>query len=525
MKKEPSRKPIDNLMLKSVDAIYKYGAFSIDYPQSKYRLYIDENSELCFEHIDINAKGIKKTIDIKNFLALLAYRTFFNKDQEIIDIVPEKINRTKKQRLKSANYMYDIYEAILLKNPDKIREVITTGTAQVFFEMAKSAKKNKYAFEDIEALKYDLEMMTAEYSEDLVYGLSLYNALNAASPKDLDSLKKEWEEFTSHTNLNYTEKRRVVKRETSEDIKLDLPYEIINERSFIVNPAVGRDSEIRDIGASLLSYAVNPVLLGEPGVGKTAVIEGIAYKINNGDISEKLKDKKIIKISPASIVSGCMYRGMFEERMQKLIEFLKENEDYILYIDEIHTAYGTGATSTSDNDMFNILKPYIENGDIKIIGATTTEEYEDIILQDKAFARRLRPVTIKEPFLEVLKMIVINNIAKYERICGVSFANTEEEKEMIVDILIDVTKEKNRSYKEKRYNPALILSIIEQAFGYASYDESTYVGVKYIIEALNRCENIYESVRTRACETLKNLQLVEKPKAKIIEFKQIKELN
>ena len=523
-KSAKKQKPIDNLMVKSIDAIYKYGGFTIDVKDYNYKLFIDWKGELTLERHDKHADAMITTVNVERFLAILAYHTFFNKEHQIIRIMPYRLNVSREHKLKSANEMYAVFESILVDNPERIKEVIAANDASVFMNIAANSKKNDNIFDNIEELIINLEEMTYEYSEDLIYGITLYESLRIASQKDAEFIKKEWDEFVSHNRPNF-HKGEEYKSEMESKNKFEVPGEVLNDREFIVNPAVGREAELREIGASLLSYSGNPILLGEPGVGKTAIIEGLAYKINKKDISERLLDKKILKISPAAIVSGCMYRGMFEERMQKIIEYLEENPEYILYIDEMHTAYGTGSSSTSDNDMVNILKPYIENGSIKVIGATTSAEYEDIMLRDKAFSRRLKPITISEPTEEVLKIIIENNISKYEHVSGVLFAANVAEKDAIIEILIEATRGKNRTYKEKRYNPALILSIIEQAFGYASYDEDVFVGTKYIVESLNRCESIYESVRTRTCEQLKNLHLDEKPKAKIIEFKQIKELS
>lgn len=515
----------NNLMLKSIDTIYKYGGFTIDMGEFVAKIFVATNGVLNYERYDkSNAKVKITTINIKGFLAYLAYRTFFNIDNQIISIIPFNTTRSEKSRLKCANDMFDIYEYILVENPEMIKDIITSNNFLAFMDVAEKSETSPNPFDDIEILKRELVRICNDYSEDLMYGMELYNSLQNATSNALETLKKEWEEFKFQPYKPSRQKNETRKNVIPVPIdKLEIPHEIINDRNFLINPAIGREYEIREIGASLLSYSVNPVLLGEPGVGKTAIIEGLAYKIKNGSISKRLMDKKIIKVSPTAIVSGSIYRGSFEERMQNLIEYMLKHDDYILYIDEIHTAKGAGASSSSDNDILNILKPYIENGSIKIIGATTSEEYEEILLRDKAFTRRLRPITIKEPTLEALRNIVDESITKYEKHHCLSFAKDDNERQLIIDVLLTVTSEKNRVFKEKRSNPALVLSIIEQAFGYALYENAPYVGKDYIIEALALSESIYESSRNSAIYKLKNSDETKLEKPKIIEFKPIKE--
>ena len=510
----------NNLIVKSIEAICNYGGFRVERKEKKeytFRLYIDGNNELCLEMINLKTGMKSFSKNIKSFFAVLAYGTFFCKSGEALEIVPEFVNKSETERLEKANFIYDIYQGMLVKNFDKIGDVIINGNDSVFLDIVLSSNDDNYLFQNTNVLLHNIEVMVCEYSENLIYGLSLYKEMCEAEEDRKEELKDKWDEFTALTNIHTV---LVPKAKNDGELKkLEIPYEIINERNYLVDPAIGRSKEIREIGASLLSYAVNPVLLGEPGVGKTVIIEGLAYRIKNGKVPDKLKNKKILKISPAALVSGCIYRGSFEERMQKLVEFLKDNDEYILYIDEIHTALGTGSSMSSNNDVLNILKPYIENGDIKIIGATTSAEYEEILLKDKAFARRFKPVIVKEPTDIMLKIIIENNISKYEKICGIPFVINNNLKSIIVDILINVTGEKNRTYKEKRYNPALVLSIIEQAFGYAVYDQSKCVSIDYVIEALCNCENIYETSRNDAISHLKAMGNISIIKPKIIELR------
>src|SRR5699024_9773559 len=143
----------------------------------------------------------------------------------------------------------------------------------------------------------------------------------------------------------------------------------------------------------------NPVLIGEPGVGKTAIAEGLALKIVEGNVPAKLMDKEIYVLDVASLVANTSMRGQFEERMKQLIAELKERQEVILFIDEIHQIVGAGSAESSQMDASNILKPALARGELQIIGATTLKEYRQIE-KDAALERRLQPIIVKEPTLE-----------------------------------------------------------------------------------------------------------------------------
>ena len=168
-----------------------------------------------------------------------------------------------------------------------------------------------------------------------------------------------------------------------------------------MHPVIGRDKEISRLG-NILSRKTknNPVLVGEPGVGKTAIVEGLAQRIADEKVSGALFDKKVLSLSMASLVAGTKYRGEFEERFQRIIREIKENEDeIILFIDELHTVIGAGSAEGS-LDAANMLKPELSRGKIQVIGATTTEEYKKHIERDKALERRFQMIIIEEPSVE-----------------------------------------------------------------------------------------------------------------------------
>ncbi|MCE7792587.1 AAA family ATPase [Salipaludibacillus sp. CUR1] len=188
----------------------------------------------------------------------------------------------------------------------------------------------------------------------------------------------------------------------------------------LIDPVIGREKEINQV-AEILNRRNknNPVLTGEPGVGKTAIAEGLAIKINEGEVPAKLQGKKLISLDVASLLSGTSYRGQFEEKMKQLVSELEEDPDIILFIDEIHQLVGAGKTEGS-TDAGNILKPALAGGQIQVIGATTYKEYR-IIEKDSALERRFEPVDVKEPKVEDMVAILKGLAPKYEAYHGVTY--------------------------------------------------------------------------------------------------------
>ncbi|MCY0530623.1 AAA family ATPase, partial [Klebsiella pneumoniae] len=161
-----------------------------------------------------------------------------------------------------------------------------------------------------------------------------------------------------------------------------------------IDPVIGRDQEITRV-IEILNRRTknNPVLIGEPGVGKTAVVEGLAQKIVDGDVPQKLRDKEVIRLDVVSLVQGTSIRGQFEERMQKLMEEIRNRREIILFIDEIHEIVGAGSAGDGNMDAGNILKPALARGEMQLVGATTLNEYR-IIEKDAALERRMQPVKV-----------------------------------------------------------------------------------------------------------------------------------
>ena len=231
-------------------------------------------------------------------------------------------------------------------------------------------------------------------------------------------------------------------------------YDLVKRaREQKLDPVIGRDSEIRNV-VRILSRKTknNPVLIGEPGVGKTAVVEGLAQRIVRGDVPDQLKDKTIFSLDMGSLVAGAKYRGEFEERIKKVIAEVMEHPGILLFIDELHTIIGAGGAEGA-LDASNILKPSLSRGEIQIIGATTIEEYRKHIEKDAALERRFQPVTVEEPTQEQAVEILKGLRPYYEKHHGVTI--TDEALEAAVKMSI--------RYIADRHLPDKAIDLMDEA--------------------------------------------------------------
>ena len=216
-----------------------------------------------------------------------------------------------------------------------------------------------------------------------------------------------------------------------------------------IDPVIGRDKEIARV-IQILSRRTknNPVLIGEPGVGKTAIAEGLAQRIVNGNVPEILRNKRIISLSISSMLAGAKYRGEFEERLKKAIDEVQKNDDMIIFIDEIHTLVGAGATEGA-MDAANILKPALARGEFQVVGATTLDEYKKHIEKDAALERRFQPVLVGEPSEEDALEILKGLRDRYE-----AFHKAKITDEALETQLADVKKEKEAAVTAQEFEKA-----------------------------------------------------------------------
>ncbi|AIY85180.1 MAG: ATP-dependent Clp protease ATP-binding subunit [Clostridium baratii] len=272
---------------------------------------------------------------------------------------------------------------------------------------------------------------------------------------DIKSIKND-----IYTFLEEKDDEVLIQDEEEEDIFDNMP----NLKKYSINmtkiakecgydPVIGRDKETQRVLEILCRRAKNnPCLIGEPGVGKTAVVEGLAQKISSGNIPEILRDKQIFSLDLTNIIAGAKYRGEFEDRLKKIVEEVKGNKNIILFIDEIHTIIGAGGAEGAI-DASNILKPSLARGDIQCIGATTIDEYRKYIEKDSALERRFQPVTIGEPTKEETLRILMGLRDKYEA----------HHRTKITDDAINAAIEMADRYIVDRFMPDKAIDLIDEA--------------------------------------------------------------
>lgn len=304
---------------------------------------------------------------------------------------------------------------------------------------------------------------------------------------------------------------------SDEDIlELEKYGKILNNKNYIVAPTIGREKELKNLMITLAQDKKRPLIVGESGVGKTSIVDELVYRIRTGQVPGFLQGKIIVEITPGDIVAGCNFVGRFEENMTKVMK-LCERLDAIVFIDEIHTIYGTGASLEKNNDMAAILKHYIDRSNLKVIGTTTEKEYEKYFSND-TLKRRFEKITVKEPTEDILYQIVNKVIEDYYLKNGIFFEN-ENIRSKIVNIILGATEKSYRIYNDIVNNPDLAISIVDKAFAFAKVYDSEFITAEHFIEGFECCDRIYESTKKQAIEKLKKLDTsITKPVQKILKI-------
>ena len=270
---------------------------------------------------------------------------------------------------------------------------------------------------------------------------------------DIDEM---YDEFSSSLIKHHKKRKRKL---LIDDLGTDLIEKAKNNK---LDPVIDRDNEIKRLIEILCRRGKNnPLLIGEAGVGKTAIVEGLAKLISSSEVPLKLQNKRIISIDMATIVSGTKYRGEFEERMQKLIKEVISEENIILFIDEIHTLVGAGGAEGAI-DASNILKPYLARGELRCIGATTINEYKKYIEKDKALERRFQKITIKEPTTEQTINILKGLSPIYESYHNVNIPT------QIIESIVNLSNK----YIYNRYQPDKSIDILDEVCAKVSIKEN-----------------------------------------------------
>ncbi len=265
--------------------------------------------------------------------------------------------------------------------------------------------------------------------------------------------------------------------------------EDLTAKQYITNPAIAREEELKKLIMTLLTPEKSGLLVGKAGIGKTAIVEGLAYLIQRGEVPQVLSGYRIIKVGSSSLIGKITINGQERLIISLLVDELKNTSKVIVFIDEIHTLMG-GRTD-SPMDLANILKPVLDRGDTKAIGATTTEEYNAYVIRDRAFLRRFEKIEVSEPSEETTVKILMGSLPKIERQTGAHFKYNEYVTELLVTSIVNATSEFKRVYGLAAMYPDVAFSVLTAAFSNALFNNRTEVNVLDVYSAIKNSKRIY----------------------------------
>lgn len=273
----------------------------------------------------------------------------------------------------------------------------------------------------------------------------------------------------------------------------------LTAKNYITDPAIARDDEIKQVILTLMTPEKSALIVGKPGIGKTAIVEGLAYRIKNGMVPDALKGYSLIKINITSLIGSTNIEGILENRVDLLVRELENNLNTIIFIDEVHLL----VNKQGGLDFANMLKSGLDRGTIKMVGATTTEEYEQYILRDRAFLRRFQKIDVNECDKPDVVKILMGTIPKLEQEMGLTIAYQPFVTEKIMTFIVEMTDEYKRVYEVASRYPDICLTIVSNAFTYALYENKKQVRLKHFYKAICNAKSIYEDSKKKEIERFK----------------------
>ena len=274
---------------------------------------------------------------------------------------------------------------------------------------------------------------------------------------------------------------------------IDIYGENLTEKEYITDPAIARDEEIKQCIWTLLTPEKSALLVGKAGIGKTAIVEGIAYRIKNNNVPDALKGWSVIKINVASLIGTTTNEKDTQSKLDAIIREIVARDKTILFIDETHLL----VNRSGGIDFANLLKPSLDRGLIKMVGATTQEEYETYILRDRAFLRRFQKIEVLETDKPTTVKILMGTIPKLEKQIGVKINYQPFQTEKFMKFIVEMTDEYKRIYEISSRYPDICLTIVANAFTYALYDNEKVVTTKHFYKAIVNCKSVYEDVKVK----------------------------
>lgn len=265
--------------------------------------------------------------------------------------------------------------------------------------------------------------------------------------------------------------------------------EDLTKKNYITNPAIARDDELKKLMLVLLTPEKSGLLVGKPGIGKTAIVEGLAYLIQKNEVPNALQGYRIIKFSSNTLIGTVTLEGKTEMVISLLVDEIKTIEKTILFIDEVHTLIGGG--NDGPMDLANILKPGLDRGEIKAIGATTTIEFDAYIVRDRAFLRRFEKINVEEPDEPTTVKILMGSLPKIEKQTGASFRYTNFIVQELMKSIVSATSEYKRIYGLSAMYPDVAFSILTNAFSEALFANRSEVSILDVYTAIKNSKRIY----------------------------------
>ena len=265
--------------------------------------------------------------------------------------------------------------------------------------------------------------------------------------------------------------------------------EDLTNKVYVTDPAIARDEELQKLMMVLLTPEKSGLLVGKAGVGKTSIVEGLSYRILNDAVPNGLKGYRVIKINSSALLSKINLNGREEMVITLLVEELKSVEKTIIFIDEIHTLIGTG--NSTNMDLANILKPAIDRGAVKLIGATTDIEYNTYVIRDRAFLRRFEKIDVPEPSEATTVEILFKSLPKIEKSTGIKFRYNEYVTRMLLESIVSATSEYKRVYGLGAMYPDIAFSVLTAAFSQALFQNREFVTTIDVYNAIKTSKRIY----------------------------------
>ena len=410
---------------------------------------------------------------------ILYAMTFEERFIEVIKELEGDIDKLRRDLLDYLNNYIEIDESGKIQESYNFQQVILRASEQSIY-----ASSNSISMEHIISAIYDLEHSYAQYYL-LEQGIEKRELLYKLCHDQIDDTYYINDDEDDNEDLDNKERESKKKEPLIKSLTSNLNEYVKNEYT---DPLIGRDDILnRTIQILCRRTKNNPIHVGESGVGKTAITLGLARVINEGKVPGKIKNAEIFSLDIGATLAGTKYRGDFEERIKKVLNEISNHENPIVYIDEIHTIVGAGSIGGGSLDTSNLLKPYLMDGKIKFIGATTFDEYKKYFEKDKALSRRFQTIEVKETSVEETIKIIKGLKSNYEDYHNVKYT----------DEAIKLAVELSSKYINDRFLPDKAIDIIDEAGSYISMNRED--SNEKIID-----EKIIEEVISKVCHIPKN---------------------